>query len=266
MTPALFVEPVLPHVVPFAAALARVLGMFLFAPALGGAAAPARARALVILATTAAIYPLVAHRQAPTLAQLDLLALAPMLAGELLVGLVIGVVASLPVISVQAAGTIISHKMGLRLGDAFNPAIELGADGIGQLLFYLAIVAFLTMGGAEALTLSVAHSFERIPIGGASLTLAPLALVVSLASSGLELALRVAAPVITILFLEMVASGMIMKTMPQLNILTFGFAIKILVGLLALVGSMAAVQAVIQADVGAALDAMTIWARQPIAP
>jgi len=252
---------IFPHIVAFSAALSRIVGMFLFAPALGGNAAPIQVRVLMILALAAIIYPSVSAHASPDLVRLDILSLAPMLAGELLVGLSIGTIASLPLISVQSAGTIMSHKMGLRLGDTFNPAINLGSDAFGQLLFYLAIVAFLNMGGAEAMIGSVVDSFGRIPIGGAGLGLAPLDLVVGLAASGLDIALRISAPVLTVLFLEMIASGLIMKTMPQLNILSFGFAIKIIVGLLALAGSIAVIQIVIQTDVGDSIDMMVSWAR-----
>lgn len=254
------VEFALPHLAPFMAALSRIAGLFLFAPAFGGSAAPMQARALTMIALSLVVYPAASAHVGVEMTRLDLLALAPMLAGELLVGLSIGLIASLPIINVQAAGEIMSHKMGLRLGDTFNPAIDLGGDAIGQLLFYVALVAFLSMGGAEAMVAAVADSFARIPVGAARLDMAPLDLIVALASSGLELAMRVSAPVITILFLEMIAAGMIMKTMPQLNILSFGFAVKILVGLLALAGALAAIQMVIRADVGAALDSMARWA------
>jgi len=42
--------------------------------------------------------------------------------------------------------------------------------------------------------------------------------------------MRVAAPVLAIVFLESVAMGFVAKTVPQLNILSLGFPLRIIIG------------------------------------
>ena len=46
-----------------------------------------------------------------------------------------------------------------------------------------------------------------------------------------DLAIRVAAPLLCLMFLVMVAMGFISRTVPQMNILSVGFAVRILVGI-----------------------------------
>lgn len=53
--------------------------------------------------------------------------------------------------------------------------------------------------------------------------------------SGFDLALRVAAPMLGIILVETIATAMLMKTVPQINVMSLGFGLKILLGLSALI-------------------------------
>ena len=59
-----------------------------------------------------------------------------------------------------------------------------------------------------------------------------VALVTGLLTASVEVALRVAAPLLALIFLQTVAMGFVAKTVPQLNILSLGFPLRILGGLL----------------------------------
>ena len=66
-----------------------------------------------------------------------------------------------------------------------------------------------------------------------------LELLIGLLGTSYELAIRVAAPLLCLIFLETVAMGFVTRTVPQLNILSIGFAVRILIGLSILIGAMA---------------------------
>ena len=108
---------------------------------------------------------------------------------------------------------------------------------------------------------ALAESFAQAPIGTMSAGRAPLDLIVALTASGYELALRVAAPVMCILFLETLVIGFLMKTVPQLNILSFGFPIKILAGLTALIAAIGVIAGVMHEAVIESIALMLEWAR-----
>jgi len=74
----------------------------------------------------------------------------------------------------------------------------------------------------------------------------PLESLVGLVSSGLELSVRVAAPVTGVILLLAITLGALSKTMPQINVMSVGFALKIMAGVLMLAfGTSSAVSAVI---------------------
>jgi flagellar biosynthetic protein FliR len=96
-------------------------------------------------------------------------------------------------------------------------------------------------------------------MGGLAPADAPLDLLVGLVTSGMEVGLRVAAPVLCIVLAETIASGFIMKTMPQINIMTIGFAMKVIIAMTALIGSIQAIEMLAREDVLHCLNALIDW-------
>lgn len=267
------IEPLIQHASPFLLALFRLSGLFIWAPMLSSTVIPARVRTLVAIVLTLAIYPCIptaasaaADAHTHTLPSLDLASLAPAIVAETLIGLSIGLLASLPMFAVQMAGQIMGQQTGLSLGGVFNPALDVETDAISQLLMSIALGIFIAVGGLETLFLSVAATFTTIPLGGASLTAAPLDLFLGLLSAGGELALRVAAPVVCILLVETIVSGLLMKTIPQINIMSMGYGIKVLLAFIVLLASLYSVVRVVGDDVEETLGAVTHWAQTLTVP
>src|SRR6185295_2148118 len=118
-------------------------------------------------------------------------------------------------------------QAGMSLGQVYNPALDVETDTLGQFLQYGAMVIFIMMGGLELLFVALGHTFANVPIATASPSLAPVELMTGLVASGFELALRVSAPVLCIILIETIASGLLARTIPQINVQTLGFSIKV---------------------------------------
>lgn len=249
---------ILGHAVPFALVLFRLAGLFVMAPLLTSVVVPMRHKALLAMMLAAATYPVVLTRVAIPAAA-DLPALVPMLLAEAMIGLVVGALASLPLLCVEMSGVIAGHTMGFGLARVYNPEADLDADVLGQLLMYIATGVFIAAGGLEQLFAGVLRSFDRVPLGTFASGKAPLDLFVGVLGSGLELALRVAAPVVGICLLLIVALGVVGKTLPALNIMTVGFTIKLVVGILIVVLALHAIRDAVGEHVGGALAQVRGW-------
>jgi flagellar biosynthesis protein FliR len=234
-------EHILAHVAPFLLVAFRLAGLFVLTPVLANRSLPRRVRALMVLMLAVALYPML-----PTQVQIapdaGLADLGPLVFREFLIGLTMGFIAALPIHALDLAGYLISHQMGLGLARVYNPEMETDTDTTGQLIMYLGLASFVALGGIEVLFLSLADTFRNVPIGGLTVQQLPLDTVVGLIASGVELAVRVAAPVLCIIFLLMIAMGFVSKTMPQINIMSVGFTIKIIFGLGMLAASLGAMQ------------------------
>jgi len=223
-------ETLLQHTVPFSLVVFRLAGLFLFAPLLSSSMIPRRVRALLAVMLGAAMYPLLPVH-APVGLDLSIYELLPMIVGEALIGAVIGIIASIPLASLELAGVMGGQQVGFGLARVYNPELEMDADLFGQMLFYLGAGAFIALNGIETMFTAVASTFSRVPIGGIGSADVPLTMFVGVLTSGFELGLRVAAPVTGIVFLLVISFAAIGKTMPQLNIMSVGFTVKILAAL-----------------------------------
>ncbi|MFN0133278.1 MAG: flagellar biosynthetic protein FliR [Phycisphaerales bacterium] len=257
---ATFLNAMLPHLVPLLLVVARVAGLFMLTPILGNRMAPARFRALLAFMLGAAIYPgVMPIMQMPE--RVDMFGLLGMVVCEAVIGWTMGLVAVLPILALELAGFIMGHQMGLGLARVFNPEAGVDSEVLGQILMFVAIAVFLTLDGLEAIVLILARTFETIPIGGLALRHTPLDMVVGVLGAGMELAVRVAAPVTGVIFLIMVALGFMSKTMPQINVMSVGFIVKILAGLAMLVGSLAVTQNAVSDELERVLTLLDQWAR-----
>jgi flagellar biosynthetic protein FliR len=208
----------------------RVLGVFLFTPLLASSVVPLRFRVLLAAAFAVAVYPFVPgeFRVMPdaTLAQH-----ATMMFGELLIGACIGFIAGLPMIAMEMAGHLMGHQMALSLAQSYNPELEANLNSVGSLLFFMGISAFVMMGGPETVLMILADTFRTLPMGGFGGGATPLDLVLGVLTTGTDIAIRVSAPAIGIIMACMVAMGFVMKSMPQVMVLSVGFAVYIVGGL-----------------------------------
>lgn len=215
----------------------RIGGLMIYAPALGSSAIPVRVRVFLAFMIGIASYPLLsAEHLAGFQPPNNLWLLAPLVAMELLIGLIIGFMAMLPLLAMETSGLIMGQQMGLGFARFYNPAIDDEADVMGQLLFFMALAGFLAIGGHEWMFMAVLHTFEFVPPGVFSPNADLITLTTGLMLSSLEIAMRVAAPLLALVFLETVAMGFLAKTVPQLNVLSLGFPLRILIGL-AMVGT-----------------------------
>lgn len=254
---------ILEHVPPALLVVFRFMGLMIYGPVFGSPAIPVRVKIFLAFLIGIAVYPVVsaAHPASEQLT-LDLWSLAPRVATELIIGLIIGYVASLPMMAMQTSGLIMGQQMGLGFARFFDPAIDDEADIVGQVLFYMALAGFLMIGGHEAMILAVLDSFQHVPLGGFTIDNSVIELVAGLLLAAFELALRVAAPLLAIIFLESIAMGFVSKTVPQLNILSLGFPLRIMAGFLILALGMIVIDEVLMDGIDQMLQALFTWIGQ----
>lgn len=223
----------LDHIPPALLVIFRIGGLTVYGPVIGSKIIPVRVKVMLAVILGLAVYPILNTEELGNAGwQLTLWSLGPAIALEMLVGMVIGFLASIPLLTVQLGGLMMGHQMGLGFAKFFNPAMEDSADIVGQMLFFMALAGFLLLGGHEAMVLAVLHSFHHIPLATNIADGSLLTMLTGMLTAGYEVALRVSAPLLTLIFLETVAMGFLSKTVPQLNILSLGFPMRILVGLI----------------------------------
>ncbi len=216
----------------FGLVAARIAGLIMFIPLISTLAIPVNVRALLVLTLAVLLTPLVAP---PAQAPDTPLGLTLALAGELLVGILIGLTAIVVFTGLQLGALLVAQEAGLASAQIVDPTSEEQESVLGVLYVQLGLVIYVVIGGHRALVTACLDTFQHVPLlshelgAGHAIELLLLALQV-----GTALALQVAAPALVAMLLVNLALGFVSRTMPQLNLLATAFTFKSLVALLML--------------------------------
>jgi flagellar biosynthetic protein FliR len=216
----------------FLLVLLRVTGMLLAAPVLGHRSIPVPHRVglsvLLALVLTPVLGPASRHG-------FDALALAIAAAGEVLVGVTIGFVASLTVWAVQAAGELVGFQMGLGISTVYDPATGDQVTTFTRFIEVQALLLFLAVNGHHLAIQAVAGSFTRLAPGAVVAPAGIGAGVVVLGGKLFRSGLELAAPLVGVLFVINVVLALLARVAPQMNVFAVGAPLTIAAGLYGLV-------------------------------
>jgi flagellar biosynthesis protein FliR len=208
----------------------RVSGLMLFAPFFGSAVIPPRIKVVLVIAITAVLYPVYSpHLQVVAVSQWPLL-----VASETVVGIAMGVATNAVFEGAQMAGQVLSVQMGYSLVNILDPLTQVDSTIVAFFHQSLAMLIFLGLDVHHWVLRAVAHSFEYLPPGSA--TLNPLFLQALLHEGAivLDLGVQIAAPVLSATLLADVVLGLMGKASPQMPLMLLGPAVKSMLGVLVL--------------------------------
>jgi flagellar biosynthetic protein FliR len=209
---------------------ARLVGLMLAAPLWSMSGVPRSFRSAMVILFTLILLPTVSEQPLPT----EPLGLVLPLAGELAMGLAIGLIGAVFMAGIGLAGEVAALQMGLNLGPALSPMADATVTGVGELKNLLAVCLYVTLGGHLVLLSGVAESFRAIPPGGTVNLEAGGRAVGVLAGTVFSVAIRAAAPIMVALLLANVGLAILSRAVPQLNAMAVAFPITIGLGLLML--------------------------------
>lgn len=237
----------------FALVMCRVVGLTLAAPLFSSAVIPTQVKAFIAVAMGLAVYPFAAQSiTVPVTLSSALLGLI----GELMVGLVMGFGATLLFVGVQYAAELIGQQAGLGLGAVFNPMLDTSTTELSQLYFFVAMLVFLAAGGDHALVQALLDSFQTVPLLGYEVTEGMVALMIDMMQTAMVVAIRVAGPTMLALLLSFLALGFVSRTVPQLNILSVGFPIKLAMALFIMAMTLISLEPVLLDGMDVCLDGL----------
>lgn len=240
------------HFLVFTLVLARVSGLVITAPVLGGNDVPAQVR--VFLAFALAV--LVTPTQTATLVAppVTLLSYLLVTSSELVIGLTLGLGITVLFSGMQLAGQIIGQLSGMALAEVFNPGLDATVPLVSQLLHVFALAVFVALGGHRLVMDGLLGTFATMPPGSALISSSLGETFTTLVTQSFAVGIRAAAPATAALLLATVVLGLVSRTLPQLNVLSFGFGINAAVTFAAVWVSLGAIGYVFQEEVQPAVE------------
>jgi flagellar biosynthetic protein FliR len=209
----------------------RALGLCVTAPGLAIPELDWRFKIALAVALCVVIYPIA---QSSIIVPVGWGQLAFALVLELLTGAVLGYLAALVVAGARMAGELVAAQAGLSTSTLLDPETGEEIGPLGRLYGWVAVVAFLGLGGPLILVRVVAESYQAVPAGGLLISAETATMAFAQVGRSLELALRAAAPVALALALAGIIMGWLSRAASSLPFVALALPIRMLIGVVLL--------------------------------
>lgn len=220
-------EQIIEHAQVYLLIFVRVFAVLRISPLISSAAVPGIARIGLALFTSVAVFPWVLEAGYPI--PDEGLNYALLLAGEALVGIILGFFLVIVYSAFLVAGQFFSLQMGFGASQVFDPLALVEIPMMGQFLNVIAMFVFISTNGLQKIFLSgVLRSFQTVR--AVDLVASKDAVLPALfrgISTLFEQALVISFPILGTLLVVFVTMGLLAKAAPQMNLLMFGFPVSI---------------------------------------
>ena len=205
----------------------RIMGLMLTATIFSSDSFISSARLALTFLITAVIFPVI-YNFIPDIPD-SFISYALLAVGEGLIGAAIGFCIDICFSVYQLAGQFFSVQMGFGASEVYDPMSQIELPIIGQFLYILAVLVFLSLHGPALIIQAVYHSFELMTfsnfLNGQYIESAYG--IISLFAQMFVVAIRISLPIIGTLLLISVCMGLLAKAAPQMNLLMVGFPLSI---------------------------------------
>lgn len=157
---------------------------------------------------------------------------------EILIGLLLGFTAMLPVLAISLVGTQVASAMGLSYASSISPIFPESTTPFNQLYTQLAILIFLLVRADQVILLGMRRMVELMPPGQLLSNLISrsdglmISRMILFTSRLWDVSLQLALPMIGVVLLADLALVLISRAMPRMNVFSQSLPLKVAMGLI----------------------------------
>ncbi|MDR2356608.1 MAG: flagellar biosynthetic protein FliR [Oscillospiraceae bacterium] len=216
----------------FVLLLFRVSGLIFSSPVFGRNIIPARAKIGFIAALTFLFF--TAVPPSGVIEYNSLFGFALIGIGELMTGIALAFVTNMFFSLTFVAGQLVDMQIGYGIANVYDPQNNTQIPMMGNLFNTAVIISFFAVNGHQRLIEIVYLTLRRLPVGGVGLSPQIGLAALEIFSLTFMLGVMVATPIIASALILEIAFGVIIRTVPQLNMFVVGVPVKMFVGLVTL--------------------------------
>lgn len=242
------------NVVGFLLLFFRFAGLFIMVPLFSHTSIP-----VTVKTSMAFIFSVLFFSIMPPL-QLEVTTVNVVLAilSEFLLGFTVGLMLQLVMNIMTFAGIQISFIMGFSMASVIDPQSGISMPIISNILALLALMIFLALDGHHVVLLFVNDSLQEVALGGFMLKEEIFDYMLKATTNMFVVGFMIAFPIIALSLLADIIFGMLMKTMPQFNLLVIGFPIKIMVAFVVIIATLSTFMSIFRAQMFEAFNSLPI--------
>jgi flagellar biosynthetic protein FliR len=153
---------------------------------------------------------------------------------ELLFGAAMGFVLTTMFNVAMTAGSMIDYQIGFSMANIYDPENNAQTPLTGNFLNIMLLITFFLMDGHLKLIEVLYRTLTVVPVGTAMAAPDILWAAAEVMSRAFIISVMVAMPVMAAGIMTEVALGVMIKTVPQMNMFVVGIPLKIIIGLIAM--------------------------------
>ena len=215
---------------------------------------PATIKGALAFWITLVFFPLVAQTQIPITLDAILLGIL----SETMFGFLTGLFLSMVMAAFSFGGESISQAMGLNMASLFDPTTGTNSQVVSFLITNLMLVLFLEMNGHHWILEYVAYSLQKVPLGGFVLSEKYFEYTLYAATHLFLLSLMIAFPIMALSLLTNIVYGLLMRTMPNFNLLVIGQPATLLLGMIVLIATMSSIAIVFKNEISTVMNQIMV--------
>lgn len=192
----------------------RISGMLLVIPVFSMTGVPAQVRIIAAVALAAVVGPVVPQAADPGTVSTLVLGMA----GEVMVGVLLGGVVRLVFGGLALAGEMMGAQTGHAAALQFDPTLQLSQGPVGSMGTFLASAVFVGLDLHLQIFLALGDSFWILPPGGAVDLPGAGVYWLYMAGEVLRSGMQLAAPIIAMVFMTNLFVAVVTRLSPQMNI------------------------------------------------
>jgi flagellar biosynthetic protein FliR len=220
----------LPQLQLFFLVFLRVGAVLMSIPVFDSKSIPLFFKIALAFTTSMALFPILELE--PLALITNFFAMGVSVAGEILLGLVIGFSVKLIFAGIQLAGQLAGYQMGMALANVMDPSSSQQVPLLAQFNNLFALLIFITINAHYWFIRALAHSFQLVPPLNVNFSGSLMEHLIKMSGNMFVIGIQIGAPVIAALLITSVAFGLIARTVPQMNVFIVAMPLKIAVGLL----------------------------------
>ena len=208
---------------------ARVFGIFIFNPLFSRRNVPSIVKIGATIGLTLIIGNIVLPTTQIEYGSLALFAIATVKEG--FVGVVLGFLTQLFLSTILVAGELMDMQSGLGMAKVYDASSGIQMSLFGSVMTYIFILYFFITNSHLTYIQIFATSYDMIPIGFEKINIDFAMVIVNFFGVVLTLAMKLAVPLVVAQLLLEFCVGILMKTVPQIQVMQVNIQAKLLFGL-----------------------------------
>jgi flagellar biosynthetic protein FliR len=210
--------------------LIRVSIIFQMLPFFNARVIPMLAKAGMAFVITIILFPVINTKMVefpPTI-----FGMVQLILSEFIIGMILGLLVLVFFEGIRMMGQMVGFQTGFAITNIIDPQSGAQISILANMAYLVAMVFFLLLNGHHILLSAVRESFEIIHLGSLGLNLKMFSKIIPIYGDMFAIAVKIGAPAIAALLFTNLAFGLIVKFIPQMNIMIVAFPVQITIGLL----------------------------------